>query len=207
VEKIANELRTICPDAPIILVGSKIDLRGTTKCISAERGEEWCQKLRLWHYAECSAAADLNVRGVFEEAVRAAVPLFSLTDSGPLSHAHRPLLLTDTHATAPPAAVPAPQQQQPKASSPRRLTTMRPPSRPAPERPLPMVPPPAAPAEPLYVAQYDYLDDQREGVLHFARFAVITLVEKGDDGWWLGKLPNGQTGYFPGSYVLPVTTS
>lgn len=31
VELIAEELRAICLDAPILLVGSKTDLRGTTK--------------------------------------------------------------------------------------------------------------------------------------------------------------------------------
>jgi SH3 domain len=36
----------------------------------------------------------------------------------------------------------------------------------------------------------------------------VEIINKGDDGWWLGKI-NGQTGLFPGNYVreLPVSSS
>jgi hypothetical protein len=149
------------------------------------------------------------VDAVFQEAVHAAVPLFSITDSGPLSHTHhalqpahgheeghQPLQARDDHRTTTTTAT-QPAKQQPKAVSPRRLAAVHPP---LPERPLPELPSTAE----LYVAQYDYMDDQREGILHFSRFDIIALEERRNDGWWLGKLPNGQSGYFPASYVLPV---
>jgi Variant SH3 domain len=36
----------------------------------------------------------------------------------------------------------------------------------------------------------------------------VEIINKGDDGWWLGKI-NGQTGLFPGNYVreLPLSSS
>jgi SH3 domain len=38
----------------------------------------------------------------------------------------------------------------------------------------------------------------------------IEIINKGNDGWWLGKaISNGQTGLFPGNYVreLPLTAT
>jgi Variant SH3 domain len=36
----------------------------------------------------------------------------------------------------------------------------------------------------------------------------VEIINKGDDGWWLGKI-NGQTGLFPGNYVreLPLSSN
>ncbi|KFD54408.1 hypothetical protein M513_04751 [Trichuris suis] len=49
-------------------------------------------------------------------------------------------------------------------------------------------------------ACYDYSAAQ-EGELTFKQGDLIDVVEKPDNDWWLGQLPNGQRGLFPVNYV------
>lgn len=78
------EIRHHCPDTPIILVGTKIDLRddGQTvrnlndqglSLISKNQGVKMAQKIKAIRYIECSALTQQNLHQVFEEAVRAVL--------------------------------------------------------------------------------------------------------------------------------------
>ena len=83
-EKWLPEIRHFCPNVPIILVGTKKDLRGSTcanidtdsdsqrfEQISAEEGKYIAKKCAMFEYQECSAETSAGVREVFETAVRA----------------------------------------------------------------------------------------------------------------------------------------
>ena len=65
-----GELRYMCPDVPIILVGSKTDLRdnGLTK-ISTVEGEAMAKKIGAAKYMEISSLEDKGVTELFEEVV------------------------------------------------------------------------------------------------------------------------------------------
>jgi len=78
------EIRHHCPETPIILVGTKIDLRddpGTNRQLSAQglapiaksQGQKLAQKAKAIRYIECSALTQQNLRQVFDEAVRAVL--------------------------------------------------------------------------------------------------------------------------------------
>ena len=64
------ELHHHCPDVPIILVGSKIDLRenGLTT-ISTVEGEAMAKKIGAAKYMEISSLKDIGVTKLFEEVV------------------------------------------------------------------------------------------------------------------------------------------
>ena len=75
------EVRNICPNAPLILVCNKIDLRNdvetidklaNNKCkpISREEGLAIAQRIDAVEYLECSARNNDGVREVFEAAIR-----------------------------------------------------------------------------------------------------------------------------------------
>ena len=49
------------------------------------------------------------------------------------------------------------------------------------------------------VALYDYAGDRPDD-LSFHVADIVTILERGDDGWWRGEL-NGARGFFPASYV------
>eukprot|EP01105_Mastigella_eilhardi_P018444 TRINITY_DN4270_c0_g1_i3.p1 TRINITY_DN4270_c0_g1~~TRINITY_DN4270_c0_g1_i3.p1 ORF type:complete len:153 (+),score=41.63 TRINITY_DN4270_c0_g1_i3:234-692(+) len=66
-----------CPDAPCILVGTKIDLRdsapkGTT--VSYEQGAAKAKEIGAACYLECSALTQKGLLEVFEQAVRCCQP-------------------------------------------------------------------------------------------------------------------------------------
>ena len=65
-----TELHHHCPDVPIILVGSKIDLRdnGLTT-ISTVEGEAMAKKIGAAKYMEISSLKDIGVTKLFEEVV------------------------------------------------------------------------------------------------------------------------------------------
>jgi len=76
-----KEIRTYCPNTPIILVGSRIDLREDAatlkaleeknlKPITYEQGLKLAQTLGLQCYLECSALTNQGVKAVFDEAIR-----------------------------------------------------------------------------------------------------------------------------------------
>ncbi|XP_074658421.1 ras-related C3 botulinum toxin substrate 1-like [Tubulanus polymorphus] len=78
------EIKHHCPEAPIILVGTKIDLREDKKAISQlagqglsaikrEQGIKLASKIRANKYMECSALTQRGLKQVFDEAVRAVL--------------------------------------------------------------------------------------------------------------------------------------
>ena len=83
-EKWTPEVQHFCPNAPIILVGNKKDLRNddTTKQelaktkeepVKAEEGRSMAERINALVYMECSAKTKEGVREVFETATRAAL--------------------------------------------------------------------------------------------------------------------------------------
>ncbi|XP_063394134.1 ras-like GTP-binding protein RhoL [Cydia fagiglandana] len=68
------ELKHFSEAVPIVLVATKIDLRGTDKAvITTQEGKKLKKKIRAAQLVECSALERLNMDLVFEEAVRAAL--------------------------------------------------------------------------------------------------------------------------------------
>lgn len=77
------EIRQHCPDAPILLVGTKLDLRddanprgGTSEerpPITKSQGQKCAQKIKAVKYLECSALTQQGLKQVFEDAVRAVI--------------------------------------------------------------------------------------------------------------------------------------
>jgi len=76
-----KEITEHAPDTPIILVGTKLDLRGKTEAIqslkennqepiSLEKGEALAKKVGAKKYLECSALTQEGLAKVFEEAVK-----------------------------------------------------------------------------------------------------------------------------------------
>ena len=67
------ELKTRNPDVPIILVGTKTDLRreSVSGDISREQGLKLAKKIGAWKYVECSAFLNVGLKAVFNEAVKA----------------------------------------------------------------------------------------------------------------------------------------
>jgi len=75
------ELRHHCKDVPIILVGTKTDLRYNTALlkelnvdpISTKEGESLAKDIKASCYIECSSKTMDNVNVVFDKAIRAAI--------------------------------------------------------------------------------------------------------------------------------------
>ncbi|EDR25399.1 RAC GTPase, putative [Entamoeba dispar SAW760] len=78
------EIDQHCPNVPIILVGTKIDIRDDPEQVKrlAEKniipiqpaqGDELAKKIGAVKYIECSALTQANLKLVFEEAVRAVL--------------------------------------------------------------------------------------------------------------------------------------
>lgn len=77
------EVKHHCPNAAIVLVALKADLRDDQKVLSnieedepivtVEQGEKLAAKIKAAAYVECSAKMMRNVQGVFEAAARAAL--------------------------------------------------------------------------------------------------------------------------------------
>jgi len=76
-----KEITEHAPDTPIILVGTKLDLRGKSEAIqslkennqepiSTEKGEALSKKIGAKKYLECSALTQEGLAKVFEEAVK-----------------------------------------------------------------------------------------------------------------------------------------
>ncbi len=75
-----NEIRQSNKSAPIILVGTKTDLRGNSKevedlakrkekPISKKDGDELAARLKVLKYVECSALTREGLKNVFDEAI------------------------------------------------------------------------------------------------------------------------------------------
>eukprot|EP00467_Chlorarachnion_reptans_P017458 CAMPEP_0114511540 /NCGR_PEP_ID=MMETSP0109-20121206/14456_1 /TAXON_ID=29199 /ORGANISM="Chlorarachnion reptans, Strain CCCM449" /LENGTH=191 /DNA_ID=CAMNT_0001691083 /DNA_START=132 /DNA_END=707 /DNA_ORIENTATION=+ len=80
-EKWVDEVKHHCPEVPMILVGTKYDLREDKgiiaeltkkgqKPITPQMGEALAKELGMKKYMECSACTQHNVKAVFDEAVR-----------------------------------------------------------------------------------------------------------------------------------------
>ncbi|XP_076096785.1 ras-related C3 botulinum toxin substrate 1-like isoform X4 [Mytilus galloprovincialis] len=78
------EVKHHCPDAPVILVGTKIDLRENKEAIGQltaqglspikrEQGIKLANKIRAVKYMECSALTQRGLKQVFDEACRAVL--------------------------------------------------------------------------------------------------------------------------------------
>ena len=78
------EIRHHCPDTPIVLCGTKIDLRDDTNTIDQlrkqnlapirrEQGVKLSKKIKAYAYVECSALTQKGLHQVFEEAIRAVL--------------------------------------------------------------------------------------------------------------------------------------
>lgn len=71
------ELQKNCPDAPVILCGTKIDLRKdpnfSSQAIPASKGNELAKKIGAVKYVECSAKTREGLIEVFNEAIIAAL--------------------------------------------------------------------------------------------------------------------------------------
>ena len=83
-EKWTPEVRHFCPNVPIILVGTKKDLRNDPNTIyelakmkqepvKFEDGRIMAEKIKAYAYLECSAKSKEGVREVFEAATRASL--------------------------------------------------------------------------------------------------------------------------------------
>ncbi|KAF6203189.1 hypothetical protein GE061_003607 [Apolygus lucorum] len=69
------ELRRICPDVPVILVGNKKDLREDLRVssVTVEDGKSMSLTICAKYYIECSAVTGENVRRLFEIAAQAGM--------------------------------------------------------------------------------------------------------------------------------------
>lgn len=78
------EIKHHCPDTPIVLCGTKIDLRDDPNTIQQlqkqnlapvrrEQGLKLSKKLKAYAYVECSALTQKGLHQVFEEAIRAVL--------------------------------------------------------------------------------------------------------------------------------------
>uniref|UniRef100_A0A0K0EWD0 Ras-related C3 botulinum toxin substrate 1 n=1 Tax=Strongyloides venezuelensis TaxID=75913 RepID=A0A0K0EWD0_STRVS len=81
INKWAPEIKQHCPETPIILVGTKIDLRDNAEArktldtenhmpISKSQGQKMANKIKAVTYLECSALTQQGLRQIFDEAVR-----------------------------------------------------------------------------------------------------------------------------------------
>jgi len=78
------EIQHHCPGVPIILVGTKADLRGDKEMeeklmqkglnmVPAANAEQMAQQIGAIKYLECSALTQDGLKAVFDEAIRAAL--------------------------------------------------------------------------------------------------------------------------------------
>jgi len=78
------ELRHHCPNVPIILVGTKLDLRDDEKTIAelqksnqapitTEQGQKLAQEIKAIKYLECSALTTKGLKNVFDHALTSVV--------------------------------------------------------------------------------------------------------------------------------------
>ena len=74
-KKWIKELREHGPEVPVILVGTKLDLREEKgkAAISVSEGKSVAKEIGAVEYMECSALTQKNLRNVFERAVRAVI--------------------------------------------------------------------------------------------------------------------------------------
>jgi len=67
------EVRHYCPDAPVVVVATKTDLRQTGDVLTTDDGRELARRLGADAYAECSSKTGDGVADVFQTAAREAL--------------------------------------------------------------------------------------------------------------------------------------
>jgi len=68
------EIRSHCPDVPIILVGTKMDLRKEAKdSVSIEQANALGKKIKAVAFMECSALTQEGLQAVFDKAVEVSM--------------------------------------------------------------------------------------------------------------------------------------
>ena len=83
-EKWTPEMNQFCPGVPVIVVGTKKDLRHNSDVIkmlgkkqrapvTSHEGKDVCMKMNGYMYLECSAKSNEGVKEVFETATTAAL--------------------------------------------------------------------------------------------------------------------------------------
>jgi len=83
-EKWYPEVTTHNPDTPIVLVGTKLDMRESPEAlaslkennlepVSTDKGEKLAKEIKAYKYLECSALTQKGLPNVFEEAVKAVL--------------------------------------------------------------------------------------------------------------------------------------
>eukprot|EP00475_Leptophrys_vorax_P023825 TRINITY_DN3278_c0_g2_i2.p1 TRINITY_DN3278_c0_g2~~TRINITY_DN3278_c0_g2_i2.p1 ORF type:complete len:142 (-),score=42.00 TRINITY_DN3278_c0_g2_i2:118-543(-) len=66
------EIQLSCPNVPIILVGTKSDLR-TSGSVTAAQAKSLCDKIKAVCYMECSALTRDGLSAVFDKAVDVSI--------------------------------------------------------------------------------------------------------------------------------------
>ncbi|XP_024865319.1 rho-related GTP-binding protein RhoU-like, partial [Kryptolebias marmoratus] len=77
------DIRQHCPDAPLVLVGTQLDLREDVQVlihlaqnqqrpVSTEEGRQLALELRAVGFAECSALTQKNLKDTFDSAILAS---------------------------------------------------------------------------------------------------------------------------------------
>lgn len=67
------ELNNYCPGCPIILVGTKKDMKEDGKGVSSEDGQRLASEIKAIKYIECSAKTQDGLKQVFDEAIRSVL--------------------------------------------------------------------------------------------------------------------------------------
>ncbi|KAK4102146.1 cell division control protein 42 precursor, partial [Parathielavia hyrcaniae] len=75
------EISHHAPDVPIVLVGTKLDKRDPNEPkgpngmgpITYEQGLDCARKIKAYKYVECSALTQMNLKAVFDSAIRAVI--------------------------------------------------------------------------------------------------------------------------------------
>lgn len=69
------EIKVHCPNTPVVLVGTKGDLRNTEQgnIITPEECKKMKKKIKAYKYVECSAIKQEGLEDVFTEAIRAVL--------------------------------------------------------------------------------------------------------------------------------------
>ncbi|XP_050539314.1 ras-like GTP-binding protein RhoL [Daktulosphaira vitifoliae] len=68
------EIQHHCPKVPVILIGTKTDVRQNQDgCVTSDEGKKMKRKIGAVKYLECSALANEGLQNIFLEAVRAAI--------------------------------------------------------------------------------------------------------------------------------------
>ncbi|VDP79866.1 unnamed protein product [Echinostoma caproni] len=91
--KWSEELLKHLPGIPVVLVGTKIDLReriipGFTRAITYDQGSRLAKRIDATAYVECSALCQINIKEVFDKAIKAVLEKRSESKS-PKKHESR----------------------------------------------------------------------------------------------------------------------